>query len=94
MLIPIAHAAVSATQLGNVIDPILNVIVYPIIKLLLGIAVVVFVWGIIKMIRDAEDAEARKTARIHMLYGIIGFVIMLSAWAIIAVIANTVKGFQ
>jgi len=91
VLIPIAHAAINATQLANVIDPILGTIVYPIVALLVGVAVVYFIWGVINMIRGGEDPKARETGRTHMLYGIIGFIIMLSAWAIIAVIANTIK---
>jgi hypothetical protein len=52
-----------------------------------------FVWGVVQMIINANDPDARSRGQQHMLYGSIGVVIMLCAWAVVYIISNTVKGF-
>lgn len=74
---------------GNTVKPLITEIVTPVVGILFGIGVVVFIWGIIEMIINGESAEAREKGRMHMLGGIIGMVIMLSAWGIIHLISNT-----
>ncbi len=66
-----------------------TVILFPLIALLLGVAVVYFLWGIFQMVANAENAEARTKGRSHMLYGIIGIVVMLSALALLKIVALT-----
>jgi len=91
-LVPIAHAAVDMTQFSNVVGPIISTIVNPIIWLMFAVATVVFVYGVLQMVIKGNDPEARKTSQSSILYGIIGMFIMLSAWGIIYLISNTVKG--
>jgi uncharacterized membrane protein YidH (DUF202 family) len=65
-------------------------ILAPIITLLALGAFVVFVWGVVQFIASAEDEEKRMTGKQHMIWGIIGLVIMFGANAIIALIKQTV----
>ena len=44
------------TLLQNILDNIVN----PIITLLVAVAVVVFLWGILQFIRNAESPDKRK----------------------------------
>lgn len=68
----------------------LNVaILYPLISLLIGIALLMFLWGVFVYMKNADNDEARKTGQRHMLFGIIGLVIMVSAFAILSVAAET-----
>lgn len=85
-----AQAASTADAFGKAIEPILVNIVSPVVMLMFALAVVVFVYGIIEMLSHGADAEAHTKGRNHMLGGVIGMFIMLSAWGIINVIANTV----
>ncbi len=64
-------------------------ILFPLISLLLGAAIVYFLWGIFQMVMNADNAEARITGRSHMLWGVIGIVVMLSALALLKIAANT-----
>ena len=86
-----AYAAVDAVAFGKVLDPIISQIVNPIVLFAFGIGVFVFVWGVIELIRNADDPAARTTGRNHILFGAIGMVIMFSAWGIIYLISNTLK---
>ena len=87
-----AYAAVDMTQFGNVVNPIMSNIVNPIVWLMFAIATIVFVYGVLQMVMKGNDAEARSSGQKSILYGIIGMFIMLSAWGIIYLISNTVKG--
>jgi hypothetical protein len=45
------------------------------------------------MIWSGENEEARTRGKNSILGGTIGMMIMLSAWGIIYLVSNTVKGF-
>ncbi|HTK33129.1 MAG TPA: hypothetical protein VL335_01115 [Candidatus Paceibacterota bacterium] len=77
---------------AKVIDPIITNIVDPIIMLMFAVAIIVFVWGIVEMMMNGDDSSAREKGRWHMLAGIIGLVIMTSAWGIVYFISNTISG--
>lgn len=91
-LFPQVEAQVNATSFGAVVDPIITNIVTPIVELMVSVGIIVFVWGVVELLLHADDPEARKTGRDHMIWGIVGVFIMISAWAIIYVISNTLKG--
>ena len=92
-LAPQVQAQVDATAFGNAVSPILSNIVTPLVELMIAVGIIVFVWGIVEMLLHADDPDARTKGGKHMLAGVIGIFIMLSAWAIVYVISNTIKGF-
>lgn len=65
-------------------------ILAPIITLLSLAAFVLFLWGIVEFIAGAEDEEKRKSGQQHMIWGIIGLVIIFGANAIVSLIKATV----
>lgn len=87
----IAFAA--GDYVDTVVYDIKQEIVYPVILLLFGIALVVFLWGVVRFIWSEEDSEERKKGRMHMLWGIVGIAIMLAAVAIVIFIYNTVVDY-
>jgi TRAP-type C4-dicarboxylate transport system permease small subunit len=66
-----------------------EVILFPIITLLIAVALLVFIWGCFQYIAGAANPTAREEGRKHILWGIIGMFIMLSAYAILSLAANT-----
>ena len=92
-LVPQVQAQVDATAFGNVVNPIITAIVDPAIELMALVGVVVFIWGVVEMIANGSEPESRAVGQKHMLWGLVGMAIMLSAWAIVYIISNTVKGF-
>ena len=91
MLSIVRAAIVDPQSFGNAISPIITNVVYPVIELLVGVAFIVFVWSIVKMIINGGDSDEREKARWSMFGGLIGMVIMMSAWGIIYLVSNTVK---
>jgi hypothetical protein len=82
----------TAADFGKVIDPIISNIVYPAIGLLFGLAVVIFVYGALQFVIHGADEDARKKGKDTLLWGTFGMFIMVSAWGIIYLISNTIKG--
>lgn len=89
-----AYAAADTAAFGNALSPIVTNIIDPLIGLAFAVAVVVFAYGVIQMIIHDTDADAHKNGRTSMIWGIVGMFIMFSAWGIINIVSNTVKGFQ
>lgn len=74
-------------------DLLLNLwgyIFQPLIVLLFGVAMLVFLWGIVQFVQNAESEAGRKDGVMHIIGGIIGMVIMVSAFGILRFVANTV----
>ena len=76
-------------QAQTFVDKVNAIILFPLITLLTSIALLMFLWGAFEFVRGADSEDARNTGRRHMLYGIIGLLIMLSAYAIIKIAAST-----
>ena len=76
--------------LSKVSDLIIN----PLILLVFGIAVVVFLWGAMEFFVSAEDATKRTTSKMHMFWGVIGMAIMTSAFGIVNFISATISSLK
>ncbi|MEI8130224.1 MAG: hypothetical protein WCG55_01840 [bacterium] len=83
----IAYAATSpvAAFVGRVNRYITN----PLIILMFAAALVYFLYGVFEFLSKADQAEARETGKDHILWGIIGMVIMLGVFTILHIIEKT-----
>lgn len=93
----IAHAATFSETAKNpalqtFAPKIINAIVTPAVGLLFMTAGLVFIWGVFGLIVHADDPTGRKDGQNHVLWGVVGMFIMLSAYGIIRLIGNTVTG--
>ncbi|OGF63389.1 hypothetical protein A2926_00285 [Candidatus Giovannonibacteria bacterium RIFCSPLOWO2_01_FULL_44_40] len=77
-----------AKTVGEIISVVETSILVPIISLLSAAAALLFLWGVVEFIAGAASEEARTTGKRHMIWGILGLVIIGGAWAIIAVLKN------
>ncbi|MEX0935106.1 MAG: hypothetical protein WDZ70_02175 [Candidatus Paceibacterota bacterium] len=78
-------------SLDRIIDNLFTVIIQPLILLLFAVAVVLFLFGVLKTLVKGGSSEARETGRKHITWGIVGMVIMVSAWAIVRILENTLR---
>lgn len=85
----LAQSATLSCQQGTLcyIISLLTQYLSKILFLMMALAVVMFVWYIIKYFIKA-DAD-RKAAGQYVLYSLIGFFVILSLWGIIAILGNT-----
>jgi hypothetical protein len=75
--------------LNEFLVKVVTEIVNPIILLLAGAALVLFVWGVFEFIKGAGDETKRKDGHHAMLWGIIGLVIIFGAYGIINIALGT-----
>lgn len=77
-------------MLLRILHNIYNVIGKPGIKVLFGLAVLYFAWGVYDFIRNAESDEGRAKGWRHIIWGLVGIFIMTSAISIINLIAASI----
>src|SRR4051812_27642963 len=73
-----------------VVSKIKSEIIIPLIELLFAVALLYFLWGVVKYIRGVNNPTERQTGQRHMIWGIIGLAIMLSAFGIVNFVFNSV----
>lgn len=75
-----------ATLIRNMNDVILT----PIFSLLMSLAVLYFVWGLYQFLSSKAGGQLDiETGKNHMIWGLIGLLIMISAVAIINIVLGT-----
>lgn len=85
-IIPTAEASVA-----TLVQSINRVIINPIIILMFALAAVYFIYGLTKYVLSPDNEEVRKASKSHMLWGVIGMVIMISVFGIMNIILTTLK---
>lgn len=82
--------ACGASNICRVASTILYIINYVLVPVLFAIAFIVFLYGIVsKYIFSHGDPEKTKEGHKLILWGIIAFVVMISLWGLVNVVANT-----
>lgn len=66
-----------------------KLIINPAIAFLFGVAVVLFLYGVFQFISGQENEEKKTTGKSHMLWGVIGIVIMMGVFSILNIIMST-----
>ncbi len=66
-----------------------KVIINPIIIFIFALSFVYFLYGIFEFISNQENEEKKTTGKNHMLWGIIGIVVMMGVFQILGIIMNT-----
>ena len=65
-------------------------VVNPLITLLFVTAFVYFLWGLVQFVRSAETDKGQETGKSHIVWGLLGMAIMVSAFGITHFICNTI----
>ncbi len=84
----IAYAAGPITA-SEMVGKIESVILFPLMTLMMAVALLFFLWGCYEYVLGADSEESQTEGKRHMLYGIIGLLIMISAYGILKIAANT-----
>ena len=79
----------AVNQASGFVEKLNNVILFPFIALLLGVAFLVFVYGCAEYIFKSGNESARAEGVKHITWGIIGLVVMTTAWAILSLATGT-----
>jgi hypothetical protein len=91
-LIAVAHAQITSPGMAEAhafVEKVNEVILYPLIMLLMGIALLIFIWGCYEYLTHSNESAAREAGQMHILWGIVGMFIMLVAYGILGIAAGT-----
>lgn len=83
----VAYAA--STDLSGFIRNVDAFIINPLIVFLFALALAYFLYGLFEFIANGNNDEKKTTGKSHMLWGVIGFTIMMGVWFILGVILRT-----
>jgi len=72
--------------LTKIIDAIVN----PIVGLMFGVALVLFLVGVVQFIQGADSPDKRSTGARHMVWGVVGLFIMVSVFGIMNIVCTTI----
>src|SRR3989338_405242 len=77
--------ALAQTSVITIMDDLIN-IMQTIMPVLLGCAVAVFFWGVVKFIWHADDEKAVQEGRMFLVWGMVGIFVIVALWSIIGFI--------
>ncbi len=63
-----------------------------IVLILIGIGMVVFIWGLVKYISAAGDEAKIKEAKQFIVFGLIAFFVIMSMWGLVNILLSIFPG--
>ncbi|HEX8947282.1 MAG TPA: hypothetical protein VF829_03665 [Candidatus Paceibacterota bacterium] len=87
----LAAAQTVVTNLSQAGGFVINIINGVLVPVLFAIAFIVFIWGAFKaFILGANDNDAKEKGKNLMLWGLIGFFVMVSVWGLVNILTGSV----
>lgn len=77
------------TDLTSIINFFTCVIINSVVPMLVALAVIGFIYGIIKYFLNPDNEEKRKDGKSFMLWGIVTLFVMVSIWGLVGILSNT-----
>lgn len=86
-----AHAQTTVTSIqgaGAFLIGLINNVAVPVV---FALAFIVFIWGVFQVfILGGTNEEAKEKGRALMIWGLIGFFVMVSVWGLVRILTGTV----
>jgi hypothetical protein len=79
----------AAQEAASFVTRLNDAILFPLIALLSGVALLFFLYGCAEYIMNAANDQAREQGKKHITYGIIGLLVMVSAYSILTLATGT-----
>lgn len=89
LFIPTAQAQSATEVASELVARIAAEIINPLIAVLFGLALLLFLWGAFQFVSNAASEEGRTVGKRHIVWGVVGMFIMVSVFAILRIIINT-----
>jgi len=87
-VVPSIASAAAINSIQDLASEIIKIINY-VIPILIAVALVYFIWGMVKYIRDAGQEAKREKGRAVMIHGIIALFMMIAVWGIVNLLLST-----
>lgn len=79
----------SKVMLADLFNYATCIISTAVIPLLFALAMVMFIWGVIQYVINAQEEAKREKGRQFMIWGIIALAVMVSVWGLVGILRNT-----
>ncbi len=76
----------AATTLNSIITAFTSTIGTYLVPMLMGVALVVFIWGLVVFIAHAGDEKAVAEGKQRMIWGIVGLSAIVAVWGIVQLV--------
>lgn len=83
-----AAGDVPLTSLGSALQSIQG-LMNMVVPMLIGLAIIAFLYGVLRFVFNASDEGKRAEGRQFMIWGIIGIVVMVSVWGLVAFVQGS-----
>lgn len=77
------------TSLTGIINWVTCTLINAVVPMLFALAIVGFIWGIIKYFLNPDNEEKKKQGKTFMLWGLIALFVMTSMWGIVKIFSGT-----
>lgn len=81
--------ALAETDFASLVYTLIDFVIDPLVLLLIAVAVLIFLYGVVKFIGAAGDVAKRKEGKDLIIYGLIGLFVMVSVWGLVNVLVST-----
>ena len=88
LAIPLVGYAAAPTNFSGFVSIFLNIL-NMLVPIIVGLAFVVFLWGIVKFVGAGGDTEKIREGKNVIVYGIVGLFVMVSVWGLVNVLVYT-----
>jgi hypothetical protein len=68
---------------------IITYVLDPAVRVVFTLGLFLFLWGLVQYLWGVKDGKTDGDGKMHMVYGLIGMLIMVSVYGIIALIVNS-----
>jgi hypothetical protein len=88
LVIPSAAFAQVLGPLGATVTMLQNVVMF-LVPIMMALAVLVFLWGLVRFIANATDEDARASGKALMVWGMVALFILVTFWGIIGFVQES-----
>jgi len=75
----------------QIVNTLINTLAQPLIPIMVGIALLLFIWGVIQFIGSSGNAEKAQSGRQFMLWGVVALFVMVAVWGLVQFTRDTFK---
>lgn len=76
---------------ADIVARIIDLVLNPLVALLIGVALIFFLWGVVKLISSGGDAGKRAEGVSMITYGVIALFVMVAVWGLVGIVASTLN---
>src|SRR3989344_3931402 len=91
LALPLVSSAATVSNLSGLGTLIINTINNVLVPVLFAVAFIVFLWGaFMAFIVGSQNDTAKEKGKSLMLWGLIGFFVMISIWGLVNILVGTI----